>query len=73
MILEVPKDYRWRIRLYEDNILQQKEISLSTYKIEPNDIGDIYYDEHWDSKLIFKFNHNNLPGKLIYKLNKSEE
>lgn len=74
MNLVIPKDYRWRIRLYEDNILQQKEISLSNKsEITAADISDIYYDEHWNSELALKFNYNNVPDKLIYKLDTSNK
>lgn len=76
VILEVPKDYRWRIRLYEDEILPQKEVEMSQGKITeitPDQFNDIYYDKHWTSKLTFIFDSKAIPDKITYKLNNDDE
>ena len=71
--LKTPKDYRWRIRLYEDEILPKiKFVATKYYLIKPDQFSDIYYDKHWTSKLTFTFDSGLIPDKIIYKLNNDD-
>ena len=71
--LEIPKDYRWRIRLYEDEILPEKGITMSQSEIQSSDLSDICYDKYWTTKLTLMFNSEPMPDKIIYKLDNNDE